>query len=39
MHDIWLKLIFGVAGYLMRKLDYSVALAAPTIVLRPLFEI
>jgi len=28
MHDVWLMLIFGVAGYLMRKLDYPMAHAA-----------
>ncbi len=25
LHDIWLMLIFGVVGYLMRKLDYPLA--------------
>ena len=25
MHDVWLMLIFGVVGYLMRKLDYPMA--------------
>jgi putative tricarboxylic transport membrane protein len=27
MHDVWLILIFGVVGYLMRKLDYPLVLA------------
>ena len=22
MHDVWLMLVFGIVGYLMRKLDY-----------------
>jgi putative tricarboxylic transport membrane protein len=26
MHDVWLMLIFGVVGYLMRKLDYPIVL-------------
>ena len=38
MHDVWLMLIFGVAGYLMRKLDYPVAPAVLAIVLGPLAE-
>ncbi len=38
MHDVWLMLIFGVAGYLMRKLDYPMAPAVLAIVLGPLFE-
>ncbi len=38
MHDVWLMLIFGVVGYLMRKLDYPVAPAVLAIVLGPLAE-
>ena len=38
MHDVWLILIFGVAGYLMRKLDYPMAPAVLAIVLGPLTE-
>ena len=38
MHDVWLMLIFGVVGYLMRKLDYPMAPAVLAIVLGPLFE-
>jgi putative tricarboxylic transport membrane protein len=38
MHDVWLMLIFGVAGYLMRKLDYPMAPAVLAIVLGPLAE-
>ena len=38
MHDVWLILIFGVAGYLMRKLDYPLAPAVLAIVLGPLAE-
>ena len=38
MHDIWLILIFGVVGYLMRKLDYPLAPAVLAIVLGPLAE-
>ena len=36
MHDVWLMLIFGVVGYLMRKLDYPMAPAVLAIVLGPL---
>lgn len=35
MHDIWLILIFGVVGYLMRKLDYPLASAVLAIVPGP----
>tara|TARA_B100001245_G_scaffold5486_1_gene3898 strand:- start:8 stop:610 length:603 start_codon:yes stop_codon:yes gene_type:complete len=35
MHDIWLILIFGVVGYLMRKLDYPLAPAVLAIVPGP----
>jgi len=38
MHDIWLMLIFGVVGYLMRKLDYPMAPVVLAIVLGPLAE-
>ena len=38
MHDVWLILIFGVMGYLMRKLNYPVAPAVLAIVLGPLAE-
>ncbi len=38
MHDVWLMLIFGVIGYLMRKLDYPMAPAVLAIVLGPLAE-
>jgi putative tricarboxylic transport membrane protein len=38
MHDVWLIFIFGVVGYLMRKLDYPMAPAVLAIVLGPLAE-
>lgn len=38
MHDVWLILLFGVAGYLLRKLNYPVAPAVLAIVLGPLAE-
>ncbi|WP_265518297.1 tripartite tricarboxylate transporter permease [Nitratireductor luteus] len=38
MHDLWLMLLFGVVGYLLRKLDYPVAPAVLAIVLGPLAE-
>jgi putative tricarboxylic transport membrane protein len=38
MHDVWLMLIFGVVGYLMRKLDYPMAPAVLAIVLGPIAE-
>ena len=38
MHDVWLMLIFGVMGYLLRKLDYPMAPAVLAIVLGPLAE-
>ena len=38
MHDVWLMLIFGVAAYLMRKLDYPMAPIVLAIVLGPLAE-
>jgi putative tricarboxylic transport membrane protein len=38
MHDVWLIFIFGIVGYLMRKLNYPVAPAVLAIVLGPLAE-
>ncbi len=38
MHDVWLMLIFGIAGFLLRKLDYPMAPAVLAIVLGPLAE-
>jgi putative tricarboxylic transport membrane protein len=38
MHDVWLMLIFGIFGYLLRKLDYPLAPAVLAIVLGPLAE-
>jgi putative tricarboxylic transport membrane protein len=38
MHDVWLMFLFGVVGYLMRKLDYPMAPAVLAIVLGPLAE-
>jgi putative tricarboxylic transport membrane protein len=38
LHDLWLMLIFGIFGYLMRKLDYPLAPAVLAIVLGPLAE-
>ncbi len=38
IHDVWLMLLFGVAGYWFRKLDYPVAPAVLAIVLGPLAE-
>jgi len=38
MHDVWLMLIFGVVGFLMRKLDYPMAPAVLAIVLGDLAE-
>jgi putative tricarboxylic transport membrane protein len=38
MHDVWLMLIFGVVGYLLRKLDYPMAPAVLAIVLGPIAE-
>ena len=38
MHDVWLMLLFGVSGYLMRKLDYPMAPMVLAIVLGPLAE-
>ncbi len=38
MHDVWLMLLFGVVGYLLRKLNYPVAPTVLAIVLGPLAE-
>jgi len=38
MHDVWLMLIFGIVGYLLRKLEYPMAPAVLAIVLGPLAE-
>ncbi len=38
LHDVWLILIFGIAGYLLRKLNYPMAPAVLAIVLGPLAE-
>ena len=38
MHDVWLMVIFGIVGYLMRKLNYPLAPAVLAIVLGPLAE-
>lgn len=38
LHDVWLMLLFGIAGYLLRKLNYPVAPAVLAIVLGPLAE-
>ena len=38
MHDVWLILVFGLVGYLMRKLEYPLAPAVLAIVLGPLAE-
>lgn len=38
LHDVWLMYLFGVVGYLLRKLNYPVAPAVLAIVLGPLAE-
>src|SRR5210317_489450 len=38
LHDVWLMLLFGFGGYILRKLDYPVAPAVLSIVLGPLAE-
>ena len=38
LHDVWLMFLFGVVGYLLRKLDYPMAPAVLAIVLGPLAE-
>lgn len=38
LFDVWLMLVFGVVGYLLRKLDYPLAPAVLAIVLGPIAE-
>ncbi len=38
MHDVWLIAVFGIAGYLLRKLDYPLAPLVLALVLGPLME-
>ncbi|MEL6290040.1 MAG: tripartite tricarboxylate transporter permease [Pseudomonadota bacterium] len=38
LFDVWLMLVFGIVGYLLRKLDYPLAPAVLAIVLGPLAE-
>ena len=38
MHDVWLMLLFGLVGYLLRKLNYPMAPIVLAIVLGPLAE-
>lgn len=38
LHDVWLMLIFGIVGYILRKLNYPMAPIALAIVLGPLAE-
>lgn len=38
MHDVWLIAIFGIGGYLLRKLDYPLAPLVLALVLGPLME-
>ena len=38
MHDVWLMILFGIVGYLLRKLEYPLAPAVLAIVLGPLAE-
>ena len=38
LHDVWLMFLFGVVGFLLRKLDYPMAPAVLAIVLGPLAE-
>jgi putative tricarboxylic transport membrane protein len=38
MHDVWLMLIFGLGGYILRKLEYPMAPIVLAIVLGPLAE-
>ena len=38
MHDVWLMLLFGVCGYILRKLNYPMAPMVLAIVLGPLAE-
>ncbi|MFK7868132.1 MAG: tripartite tricarboxylate transporter permease [Roseobacter sp.] len=38
MHDVWLIIVFGVGGYLLRKADYPLAPLVLALVLGPLME-
>ncbi|MEJ2175563.1 MAG: tripartite tricarboxylate transporter permease, partial [bacterium] len=38
LHDVWLMVLFGFVGYLLRKLNYPMAPAVLAIVLGPLAE-
>lgn len=38
MHDVWLILVFGIAGYLLRKADYPLAPLVLALVLGPVME-
>jgi putative tricarboxylic transport membrane protein len=38
MHDVWMILVFGVAGYLLRKADYPLAPLVLALVLGPVME-
>jgi putative tricarboxylic transport membrane protein len=38
MHDVWLILVFGVVGYLLRKADYPMAPLVLALVLGPVME-
>ena len=38
MHDVWLMVLFGVCGYILRKLNYPMAPMVLAIVLGPLAE-
>ncbi len=38
MHDVWLIALFGLGGYLLRKLDYPLAPLVLALVLGPLME-
>ncbi|MCH9046615.1 MAG: tripartite tricarboxylate transporter permease, partial [SAR324 cluster bacterium] len=38
LHDVWLMLLFGVGGYILRKLNYPMAPMVLAIVLGPLAE-
>jgi putative tricarboxylic transport membrane protein len=38
LHDVWLIAVFGIGGYLLRKLDYPLAPLVLALVLGPLME-
>ncbi len=38
MHDVWLILVFGVVGYILRKADYPLAPLVLALVLGPVME-